>query len=38
MVAAAWLHDTVEDTDVTIDDIRNEFGNAVALFRCGIQL
>ena len=31
MIAAALLHDTVEDTDVTIDDIRNEFGNAVAL-------
>ena len=31
MIAAALLHDTVEDTDVTIDDIHNEFGNAVAL-------
>ena len=31
MIAAALLHDVVEDTDVTIDEIRNEFGNAVAL-------
>lgn len=30
MVAAAWLHDTVEDTDATIADIEAEFGNEVA--------
>lgn len=30
MVAAAWLHDTVEDTKVTHDDIRSEFGPDVA--------
>ena len=30
MVAAAWLHDTVEDTDVTIEDVRAEFGDKVA--------
>ena len=30
MVAAAWLHDTVEDTDVTIEDVRAEFGEKVA--------
>lgn len=30
MVAAAYLHDVVEDTDYTIEDIRNEFGNVVA--------
>lgn len=29
MIAAAWLHDTVEDTPVTIDDIRREFGDDV---------
>jgi len=29
-VAAAWLHDTVEDTDVTLDDIREYFGDKVA--------
>lgn len=30
MIAAAWLHDTVEDTDTTLDDVRAEFGDAVA--------
>ena len=30
MVAAAWLHDTVEDTGVTIETIRAEFGAEVA--------
>jgi guanosine-3',5'-bis(diphosphate) 3'-pyrophosphohydrolase len=30
LLAAAWLHDTVEDTDTTIDDIRREFGDDVA--------
>jgi (p)ppGpp synthase/HD superfamily hydrolase len=30
MVAAAWLHDTVEDTGVTIETIRAEFGTEVA--------
>ena len=30
MVAAAWLHDTVEDTGVTIELIRAEFGTEVA--------
>lgn len=30
MLAAAWLHDTVEDTGVTIDEIRDEFGHDVA--------
>lgn len=30
MLAAAWLHDTVEDTEVTMADIRNEFGFVVA--------
>lgn len=30
MVAAAWLHDTVEDTGVTIELIRSEFGAEVA--------
>lgn len=29
MLAAAWLHDTVEDTAVTLDDISNEFGSDV---------
>ena len=30
LLAAAALHDTVEDTDVTIEDIRTEFGDRVA--------
>ena len=30
MLAAAWLHDTVEDTGVTTLDIQIEFGNEVA--------
>jgi GTP pyrophosphokinase len=29
-VAAALLHDVVEDTDYTLDDLRDEFGNDVA--------
>lgn len=30
ILAAAALHDTVEDTDVTIEQIRSEFGDRVA--------
>ncbi len=30
MVAAAWLHDTVEDTPATLDDIEKNFGQSVA--------
>lgn len=30
MLAAAWLHDTVEDTGVTLETIRAEFGDEVA--------
>ena len=30
MVAAAWLHDTVEDTPATFEDIEREFGGDVA--------
>ena len=30
MVAAAWLHDTVEDTPATLDDIEKNFGASVA--------
>lgn len=30
MVAAAWLHDVVEDTPITIETIRQEFGEKVA--------
>ena len=28
-IAAAWLHDTVEDTATTIEDIRSEFGDEI---------
>jgi phosphoribosylglycinamide formyltransferase-1 len=30
VIAAAYLHDTVEDTDVTTDDLRRQFGSTVA--------
>src|SRR5210317_2166475 len=30
MVAAALLHDVVEDTDVTLDQIKDKFGSKVA--------
>jgi hypothetical protein len=30
MVAAAWLHDTVEDTEATLEDIEASFGRPVA--------
>jgi (p)ppGpp synthase/HD superfamily hydrolase len=30
LLAAAWLHDTVEDTNVTVEDIKREFGDDVA--------
>lgn len=30
MLCAAWLHDTVEDTNTTINDIKREFGEEVA--------
>lgn len=29
-VAAAWLHDTIEDTGVTYEDLEKEFGVAIA--------
>ena len=32
LLAVAALHDTVEDTDVTIEQIRTEFGDRVASF------
>jgi (p)ppGpp synthase/HD superfamily hydrolase len=30
LLAAAWLHDTIEDTQITVDDIKHEFGDDVA--------
>lgn len=31
MLAAAWLHDVVEDTPVTLKEVQNEFGEEVAV-------
>ncbi|MGB7873527.1 MAG: bifunctional (p)ppGpp synthetase/guanosine-3',5'-bis(diphosphate) 3'-pyrophosphohydrolase [Anaerolineales bacterium] len=36
VVAAGLLHDTVEDTDVTLDDIRRDFGEVVASLVDGV--
>jgi guanosine-3',5'-bis(diphosphate) 3'-pyrophosphohydrolase len=30
LLAAAWLHDTVEDTQITVEDIKAAFGDDVA--------
>ena len=35
-VAAALLHDTVEDTDYTLDHLRNEFGDEIAMLVDGV--
>ena len=35
-IIAGVLHDTVEDTDLTLEDIRNEFGNSVAFLVDGV--
>lgn len=35
-VSAALLHDTVEDTDYTLDDLRAEFGDEVAMLVDGV--
>ena len=37
LLAAAALHDTVEDTDVTIEQIRTEFGERVASFVAAVS-
>jgi (p)ppGpp synthase/HD superfamily hydrolase len=36
VVAAALLHDTVEDTDVTLADIRDAFGEEIASIVAGV--
>lgn len=36
MIIAALLHDTVEDTDTTLDEIKNEFGTRVRDFVDGL--
>lgn len=35
-IIAAVLHDTVEDTDITLDDIKKEFGEQVAFLVDGV--
>ena len=35
-IAAALLHDTVEDTSVTVDDLKKEFGNNIAFLVDGV--
>jgi GTP pyrophosphokinase len=36
VVAAGLLHDTVEDTEITIDDIQRDFGDEIALLVDGV--
>lgn len=35
-LAAAWLHDSVEDTAVTLEQIREQFGDTVAMLVDGL--
>ncbi len=35
-IAAALLHDTVEDTDYTLDMVRNDFGDEIAMLVDGV--
>jgi GTP pyrophosphokinase len=37
VIAAGLLHDTVEDTDVTLDDIQRDFGDEIALLVDGVS-
>jgi len=36
LTIAAWLHDIVEDTDVTLNDVKNRFGKRVASIVNGV--
>jgi GTP diphosphokinase / guanosine-3',5'-bis(diphosphate) 3'-diphosphatase len=36
VVAAGLLHDTVEDTDITLNDIRRDFGGTIAVLVDGV--
>src|SRR5512134_2227424 len=36
VVAAGLLHDTVEDTTITLNDIRRDFGNTIAVLVDGV--
>lgn len=35
-IAAAWLHDSVEDTETTIQDIKKEFGDEITEIVAGV--
>jgi len=35
-IAAALLHDTVEDTEYTLDELRNDFGDEIAMLVDGV--
>lgn len=37
MLAAAWLHDVIEDTDTTIEEVAREFGGEVARLVRGVS-
>ncbi len=37
MLAAAWLHDVIEDTETTIEEIACEFGDEVARLVLGVS-
>lgn len=32
MIAAAWLHDTLEDTDTTLDELKDHFNNNITQY------
>ncbi|MDX8404208.1 MAG: HD domain-containing protein, partial [Mariprofundaceae bacterium] len=36
-IVTGLLHDTVEDTHITLDDIRNRFGDEIALLVDGVN-
>ena len=36
-IAAALMHDLVEDTDITLDELRDEFGDSVATIVDGVS-
>ena len=36
MIAGAWLHDTVEDTNATIEEIYSEFGKTIGVYVAGL--
>lgn len=36
MIAAAYLHDTIEDCDISIDEIKKEFGDQIAGYVLGL--